>query len=375
MVAEQRQMANFKELKSMGYTEKSIYEDLGNAAFLSKNYPAAYFWYSKLRNLSDDGSLEKNFAKRFTYVKDRLEGSTLENPDIEENLTELILEDYQMTDAFRGPRRETTFRAEFKPISFDAISGGVAEHSYGMQNAPGGEGTYQPPVSISPDGNTAYFSKVSSVKPSTGIFSKKSKVHKIYRADKVNGDWARITELVLCPNDYSAKDPALSPDGKQLFFASDMPGSYGDFDIYVSRIGPDGHAGVALNLGQKVNTSAKEVFPKMLEKGTLVFASDGHAGYGGLDVFRVAVGDHHLGIATNLGHTVNSGADDFSLHLLDEGKRAYVYTNGSGTSKNRKLLTLRPLFQDRASEVSEYRSLEAYNGGGVQYSTSVFEEE
>src|SRR5690606_37446037 len=84
---------------------------------------------------------------------------------------------------------------------------------------------------------------------------------------------------------YSVEHPSLSADGRQLYFASDMPGSLGSFDIYVVDINEDGSFGTPRNLGVGVNTPYREQFPFISEENVLYFSSDGHQGYGNLDIY------------------------------------------------------------------------------------------
>ena len=151
-------------------------------------------------------------------------------------------------------------------------------------------------------------------------------VHKIYRAEKINGQWKNIKEVALSPKYYSSMHPAVSKDGKRLFFASDMPGSFGKYDIYVSAINKDGSMGVAKNLGEKVNTKKNDLYPNLAGGTTLFYASDGHEGHGGLDVFMVQVFHKKVGWSVNLGSPINSDKDDFSISLNGNGS-GYVMSN------------------------------------------------
>jgi Tol biopolymer transport system component len=229
---------------------------------------------------------------------------------------------------------------------------------------------------LTKDGNTAYYSKTVYVKPSTGIFSKKEPVHKIYRADKVQGEWKSIRELALCPNEFSAVHPAVSPDGKRLFFASNMPGTFGDFDIYVASLGSNGSIGVAKNLGEKVNTVRNDMYPKVMEGNTLVFASEGHQGYGGLDMYSVQVASSSVGLAINMGSSINSSQDDFALQLAPQKGMAYVVSNRGSKTKSAHKIEYTFVREKRNSNETDFRLLEAMNTAEqAKYSTSIFEDE
>ena len=102
---------------------------------------------------------------------------------------------------------------------------------------------------------------------------------KLYRSRKVNGQWTEAEELPFNGEDYSTGHPALSPDGKQLYFVSDMPGSIGQTDIFVVDVLEDGGFSEPRNLGPEINTEQKEMFPFINGK-KLYFSSDGPCGPG-----------------------------------------------------------------------------------------------
>jgi hypothetical protein len=377
MDATVKRMENFKEMKSMGYTEKEIYQDLGNAHFLSENYEHALFWYDRLIELSDSGLLERSYQKRYDHAISKLGKPSTTEEETDENWTELVRADYHMTQA--APKKgSVSFRDRFKPLNLVPNREKLAvKENTSNKDAPIHKNKldYETPVSLTKDGNTAYYSKTVYVKPSTGIFSKKEPVHKIYRADKVAGQWRSIRELALCPNEFSAVHPAVSPDGKRLFFASNMPGTFGDFDIYVASLGSNGRVGVAKNLGKKVNTERNDMYPKVMEGNTLVFASEGHKGYGGLDVYSIQVSRNTIGLAINMGGSINSADDDFTVQLAPQKGMAYVVSNrGSKTNAAQKIAY--SYVGEKGTPETDFRLLEALNTGGQEnYSSSLFEDE
>ncbi len=378
MDATVKRMENFKDMKSMGYTEKEIYQDLGNAHFLSENYEHALFWYDRLIDSSNDGVLEPSYQKRYDHAVSKLGKISNTEEQTDENWTELVRADYHMTQA--SPKRgSVSFRERFKPLNLipEREKLAVKEHmSYKDAVIDKNKLDYETPVSLTKDGNTAYYSKTVYVKPSTGIFSKKEPVHKIYRADKVQGEWKSIRELALCPNEFSAVHPAVSPDGKRLFFASNMPGTFGDFDIYVASLGSNGSIGVAKNLGKKVNTVRNDMYPKVMEGNTLVFASEGHQGYGGLDMYSVQVASSSVGLAINMGSSINSSQDDFALQLAPQKGMAYVVSNRGSKTKSAHKIGYTFVGEKRNSNETDFRLFEAMNTAEqAKYSTSIFEDE
>ena len=152
----------------------------------------------------------------------------------------------------------------------------------------------------------------------------------IYYAENVNGEWKDIKPVPFNDHQFSNSHPALSPDGKMLYFTSDRPGGQGQADIYRVAINADGSFGTPENLGSNINTEGKEGFPFVDANGTLYFSSDAHLGMGGLDVFAAAAEGNSFGKPENLGLGVNSSADDFAYYFDPATEEGYVSSNRQG---------------------------------------------
>lgn len=177
------------------------------------------------------------------------------------------------------------------------------------------------------DGQTMYFTRNNS---KSGKFKRDKKGVsrlKIYRAQYKEGVWQKPKELPFNSDDYSVAHPALSDDGKTLYFSSDMPGSIGDSDIFKVEIHADGTFGEPVNLGEAVNTEGRETFPFFAE-GILYFSSDGHPGLGGLDIFATKL-DVPRPQILNVGKPVNGKRDDFSYIINPKGE-GYFASNRKG---------------------------------------------
>ena len=178
------------------------------------------------------------------------------------------------------------------------------------------------------DGKTMYFNRTNATRKKTDDVRV---AHvKIYKANLVDGQWANVTELPFTSNAYSTEHPALSPDEKTLYFASDMPGTLGSFDIYKVAINEDGTYGEPENLGETINTKHREQFPFISKLNTLYFASDGHLGFGGLDVYRSNLVNDTFDKPVNLGSTINSSLDDFAYVVREKDNTGFVSSNRSG---------------------------------------------
>ncbi|MEM9917482.1 MAG: OmpA family protein [Bacteroidota bacterium] len=152
---------------------------------------------------------------------------------------------------------------------------------------------------------------------------------KIYMAEKKDSSWANVVELPFNDNESNAMHPSLSVDDDLLFFASDRPGGMGGNDLYVCKREGDSW-GTPKNLGPNINTEADEVFPYLHADGTLYFASRGHSGYGGLDVFSATkIGDSYTK-PINLDKPFNSEADDFGFIVDRDKKNGYLSSNRDG---------------------------------------------
>jgi outer membrane protein OmpA-like peptidoglycan-associated protein len=180
---------------------------------------------------------------------------------------------------------------------------------------------------------------------------------KIYKAQFVNSEWTNIAELPFNSNDYSAEHPDLSPDEKELYFASDMPGTIGSFDLFVVDVNADGTYGTPKNLGPKINTEHREQFPFVSAKNTLYFASDGHFGLGGLDIFKSEMTDQSFSKPTNLSDIINSNLDDFAFMIDEENEIGYFSSNREGgigdddiyRFTQKKIYEVHGLVQDKTS--------------------------
>jgi tetratricopeptide (TPR) repeat protein len=150
--------------------------------------------------------------------------------------------------------------------------------------------------------------------------------------DTVTNTWKKPELLSINSDRYSIGHPAISSDGQHLYFSSNMPGNYGDTDLYVSDQ-VNGTWSEPKNLGAMVNTEGSEMFPFLHADSVLYFASDGHGGFGGLDIYRYSIPRQKL---ENIGAPINGGYDDFGLILDATGETGYFSSsrNQSGGDKN-----------------------------------------
>ncbi len=174
-------------------------------------------------------------------------------------------------------------------------------------------------VSFTPDGQTMYLTKARrSETSSTSV--------EIYTSRRSDATWSAPQKYEITADTLSAVGhPAVSADGRYLYFCSDMPGGYGGLDIW--RVNLNDRVGSLENMGPQINTPGNESFPYSRTDSLLYFASDGHPGFGGLDIFKAKLnttGEYWS--VENMGQPVNSAGDDFGI-TFGPGETGYFSSN------------------------------------------------
>ncbi len=233
---------------------------------------------------------------------------------------------------------------------------------------------HEGPVTFSRDFKTMYFTRNNMHKGVQKADEKGVVRLKIYEAKAGVIDWMDVRELPFNSDTYSCVHPSLSADGTQLYFASDMPGGQGGFDIWVSKRSKEGYWGPPMNLGPIVNSDKNEVFPYIHISGTLFFSSNGHDGIGELDIFRIDLDeiDHTV---INLGEKFNSPQNDLAFVLDDDGTRGFFASdrnNGYGKddiysfSIEKGFAGAKPESRDLKIRVVDARTGQGLQGAGIR---------
>ena len=158
---------------------------------------------------------------------------------------------------------------------------------------------------------------------------------KIYFASNEIGQWSIGEPFEYNSNEHSVGHPALTADGKTMYFASDMPDGFGGVDIYVSHKNEEGGWTTPQNMGDKVNTEGNEMFPFVHENGLLFYSSNGQPGLGGLDIFVVTVfNDFKTAFPRNIGVPANSSNDDFAFVVNRGQTEGFLSSNRAGGKGN-----------------------------------------
>lgn len=173
-------------------------------------------------------------------------------------------------------------------------------------------------MAFSPDGTTMYLSRARrEPNANTGV--------EIFTSQRSDAKWSAPVPFEITHDTISSyAHPAVSPDGQWLYFTSDMPGGQGGRDIW--RINLNERQGSLENLGEWINTPGDEMFPTFRTDSVFYFASNGHPGYGGLDIFRAELTPSGGWKVTNMGTPVNSSADDFGI-TFGEGESGFFSSN------------------------------------------------
>lgn len=152
----------------------------------------------------------------------------------------------------------------------------------------------------------------------------------LYSTSQSRSSWSEPIKLEIVGDSIIAAHPALHPDGTILYFVSDMPGGQGGKDIWMAT-SEGGSYGKPVNMGSVVNTSGDEMFPFVRDNGELYFASNGHIGMGGLDLFVANKNEENQWVVENMGSPVNSSADDFGIAFVTGENQGMFTSNRKGS--------------------------------------------
>jgi outer membrane protein OmpA-like peptidoglycan-associated protein/tetratricopeptide (TPR) repeat protein len=377
----------YLELVESGYESSDLYGNLGNTYYFNSQFEEALKWYKKLI-MSYGGSIDSEYYYRYAqtlksvnnYKEADLYMQAFAKLNPEDTRVKIFLNNRMELEKSEDLRKQYNiknlsmnsdlrdFGASYfeKSIIFSSSRNNSNEkdkdmHIHEWNNEPyldmyiatrdslSGElyeiNKWNSTLNTELHESTPIYTKDYKTIYYTGNTIEKRKVKKIkkgkietnmlkifYATLNEDGRWTKARELPFCSDEYSTAHPALSADGTKMYFSSDMPGGKGESDLYEVEIKSDGTFGDPRNLGDIINTEGKETFPFIAANDELYFASDGHLGYGGLDVFKIAIKDIEAGKNTvlNLGEPINSKDDDFCFAIQDDLKRGYFSSNRLG---------------------------------------------
>jgi outer membrane protein OmpA-like peptidoglycan-associated protein/tetratricopeptide (TPR) repeat protein len=370
-------IATYERIASKGYKDEKMFQKLGNAYYFNSELVKAEKWYTELftMNPNQDGETCYRYsqclkaignykkadailevyskisgtdqrAKLFNNDKNYLQ-EIKEKPvkfNIEDSGINSVSSDYG--SAFLGNKiifasaRDTIgiSKKVFKQTneyftnlySSEVTPKGKLSKPERFGNKINSKFHESTPV-FTKDGKTMYLTRNNFLDSKKGKDSLGITLLKIYKATLEDGKWVNLTELPFNSDEYSVAHPALSPDDKELYFASNMPGTIGQSDIFKVKINDDGTYSKPENLGTAINTEGKESFPFISDDNQLYFASDGRPGLGGLDIYSAKLSDDNkFGEVENLGEPINSKQDDFAFLIDNKNKIGFFSSNRAG---------------------------------------------
>lgn len=369
-------IATYEKVAEKGYKDEKMFQRLGNAYYFTAELIKAEKWYTALFDMNPDQEAEyyyryaqslksiQNYkkadeilelfykksgndqrAKLFSSKKNYLE-------DIKENSNRFTVEDAGINSAYSdygssfwnnklvfASARDTT--GTFRKISkwtnqsftnlysseLDANSNPKKVERLGSKiNSKFHEAT---PV-FTKDGTSMYFTRNNYLRGKKGRDDQRITLLKIYKASLIDGKWANVKELPFNSDAYSVAHPALSVDEKELYFASNMPGTLGQSDLFKVTINGDDTYSTPVNLGPSVNTEGRETFPFISDDNELYFASDGRPGLGGLDIFVTKIKKEAFEEIKNVGAPINGSQDDFAFLINTKTRVGFFTSNREG---------------------------------------------
>ncbi|WP_396193530.1 carboxypeptidase regulatory-like domain-containing protein, partial [Flavobacterium sp.] len=367
----------YERLFEKGYKSVEMLQNLGNAYYFKADLESAAKWYTELFALTQDldveyyyryaqslkgikdykkadamlakfneksgndsrGQLATNQKDYLAQIKKNSGRYTLENAGINSEQSDYGSAFYKNKVIFASARDTAGFGSRkhaWTGESFTNLYGAdIAEQGklsdakrFGKKlNSKFHEST---PV-FTKNGKTVYFTRNNFLNGKKGKDADRVTLLKIYKATLDGDEWTEITELPFNSDQYNVAHPALSTDEKTLYFASNMPGTIGQSDIFKVAINNDGTFGTPVNLGKTINTEGRETFPFVAADNELYFASDGHPGLGGLDVFvSEEMSDGTCKSVQNVGEPLNSSKDDFGYLIDAKSRIGYVTSNRDG---------------------------------------------
>ena len=369
----------YERIAQKGFVNQEMLESLGNAYYYNAEYKKALPWYEQLfqegkykvkpeyyyryaqtlKSVGDYTQADKMMAKfvELTNANDTRAALFEENKDyqtvIKNNSGRFQLNNASIntenseygtalygdkivfagaTDARKAKRGVSQWTGEsfydlYEAEHFDQKLGSRKPFSSSV-NTQFNEST---PV-FTKDGNTMYFTRNNYVNRKLGTDIENTILLKILRATKdKNGNWGDIVEVPFNSDQYNVAHPALSSDEKYLYFASDMPGTFGSSDIFRVEILGDNQYGTPENLGNIINTAGRESFPYISKENVLYYSSDGIPGLGGLDIFAAKFNaDGSTSKPVNIGMPGNSADDDFCFVFNSDSKIGFLTSNRPG---------------------------------------------
>lgn len=234
-------------------------------------------------------------------------------------------------------------------------------------------------ATFSPDGKTMFFSRSNFVDGKRGRNEKRQTLVKIYKSELKDSVWQDAIDFPFNSDSYNTGHPALTADGKWLYFSSDMPGGLGNSDIWRATVSADGSLGTPENLGPIINSPGRDAFPFISSAGELYFSTDGRPGLGGLDIYvSKPEKDGSFKQVYNIGAPANSAADDFGFQINFDTKKGFLSSNregGKGSDDIYKFIEEKVLETKKTETALEGTVVDAVSGAVLPNATVTLSDE
>lgn len=366
-------ISKYEKLVDKGQSAPEIYENLGDANYFNANYEQASKWYGQLAATSTDaldlehlyryasslrsireyeasGTLLKKLRTLKGYansrpvseymkeIKDRFGSYTIENIEINSAASDFA-PSFRVDGLVFSTGRDTSGVSKtvhnWNKKRFLNLFTATNTEDGGFKNIMRfsdklNTKLHESSTVFTKDGTTVYFTRNKEHGKKFGRDKKGISRLKLYKAVFENNKWGNVQKLPFNQDGFSVAHPALNKAENKLYFAADIFGTEGLSDIFVVDINADGSYGIPKNLGANINTVGRETFPHVSDEDILYFASDGHPGLGGLDIFAVDLNHLETSNIVNLGEPLNSVSDDFSFIINAETKKGYFASNRDG---------------------------------------------
>jgi outer membrane protein OmpA-like peptidoglycan-associated protein len=368
----------YEILAAKGHKSEDMFKKLGNSYYFNSNYEGAAKWYEELfamggsveaeyyyryaQSLKSSGQVEKankifdefnalntkdnravlynQNANYLEQIKANSGRYKIENAGINSKYSDYGTIVYKNKVYFASARdtgnftqRKHRWTAEYFTNIYnsdiDSVTNSLSKVNK-FKSAINSKFHESSPV-FTKDGNTVYFTRNNYVQGKKEKNGDNITLIKIYKATSENGKWTNIAPVSFASDNYSTAHPALSPDEKTMYFASDMPGTLGQSDLYKVSINSDGGFGSPQNLGKTINTEGRETFPFVTSENEIYFTSDGHPGLGGFDIFVGQMEENGtISGIQNVGNDINSPNDDFAYIIDPVSRKGYFSSNKDG---------------------------------------------
>jgi len=369
------------EVANKGYKSAGLFQKLANSFYFQNKMKEAAKWYGELMNMNEvidpeyyfryalalkgikDYEASDKWMEKFNELKPNdLRGKAfLSKVDYKSDIEELSRDDIELLNLEINTELSDFGTTEYETgIVFASARGGGRKYRWNEEPyldlyyvEKTKDDTFGEVKSIEGEVNTKFHESSAVFSPNGKyMFFTRNNYHRLkYKEDDTginrlqlyratlneDGHWDNIHKVHFNSVDYSVAHPTLNVTGTKLYFASDMPGTFGQSDIFVVDVNDDGTLGEPENLGSSINTEGQESFPFMNTNGDLYFSSTGFPGLGGLDVFKsegidekIKTGSNRNFPIENVGKPVNSEWDDFGYYENLVTKRVYFSSNREG---------------------------------------------